>query len=303
MDKLKTNYHSHTIYCRHSTNTIDDLIKSAISNGFNKFGISEHMTIPTNPKRNPSIENFLLLVDEINIAKKKYKNEIEVYFGLECEYFPGKLAKLVESYFNNPNIDFLIYGNHFYGDCYQSYDAYFDGHSNQEIVERYYINSSNALNSRLFSCFNHPDIFVRDIGVWDQSCIDLTKKLIELSINTDTPLEFNINGLASKYNLDEIINYYDIKNTNDWEKIKNIQITDTLNQKFLFPNKFYLYPFSEFWKLVSNTNAKVIIGIDTHKLSTMDEHYRCLAKHLVNEWGINDNLVDDLKLKHQLSKI
>lgn len=86
-NKVKTNYHAHTFYCRHASNTPESLITLAIANNYTKFGISEHMPLPNNKSRNPTQSELKELINEIKDLKEKYKNQIDIYFGLECEYY------------------------------------------------------------------------------------------------------------------------------------------------------------------------------------------------------------------------
>ncbi len=294
----KTNYHAHTYYCKHATNSAESLITLAITNGYTKFGISEHMPIPTNPSRSPNLEELQELINEVKVLKKRFQNQIEIYFGLECEYYWDGLEDLVKGYYANPDIDYLIFGNHFNGSCIEKNYFWNAAKDKAKAVQDYLAIAEYALKSGMFSAFNHPDIIIRDLGEWNDNAIQLTQGVIDLAIKYDTPIEFNLNGLAIKYNINKIRAHYGINNPNDWENISEEQITDTINEKYLSdPKKHLMYPHWQFWQMVKGTKAKINIGVDTHQAELMDEHYRRLALHLLNEWGLTPNLVDDLKLK------
>ena len=87
---MKTNFHAHTYYCRHSSNDAESLIVKAIENGYDKFGISEHLPLPNNNYRKPTIAEFNELVNIVSNLKKKYNKKIKIYMGVECEYFKDK---------------------------------------------------------------------------------------------------------------------------------------------------------------------------------------------------------------------
>lgn len=294
---MKTNYHSHTYICGHSTNNLEELVIKAIENGYDKFGISEHLPLPYNPIRKPTIDQLISLIDEVNVLKEKYKKDIKIFMGVECEYYPdGYLDKWVNEVKNIKGIDYINFGNHFYDSCYKKF-IYYHHYSKHEIIERYKFITEHALKSKLFVGYNHPDIFIRDVKDWNQETKDLTKFIAEQSIKNNVPLEFNLNGLAIRYDLYAILEYFNIKEIRDWKKIKKQKITEILENKFLDVNKVYIYPFPNFWKELKGSKVKINIGLDTHSMELMNDHYFQLALHLISEWGLKKNLVNDLKIK------
>ena len=294
---MKTNFHAHTYYCRHSSNDAESLIVKAIENGYDKFGISEHLPLPKNKYRKPTVDEFNELVNIVSNLKKKYNKKIKIYMGVECEYFKDKkLDVWVKEIKNLKGVDYLNFGNHFYDSCYEKY-KYYHHHTKKEIIDRYKLISKQAIESRLFIAYNHPDIFIRDVKDWDQDCIKLTKYIIQKAIKYDLALEFNLNGLALRYDLDSVLKELKIKKISDWQKIKEKKISDLLEDKILNKRNYYLYPFPDFWKLMKDTKVKINIGIDTHNMQLMNDHYYHLALHLLNEWGLKNNIVYDLEIK------
>lgn len=301
MKPVKTNYHAHTTYCGHSVNHAETLIEQAISNGYTKFGISEHMPLPHNYSRKPTLKQLDKLIAEVNILKQKYQDQIEILFGLECEYAQGELEKLVKSYFQRNDIDYLIFGNHFAQSCHEKLFFWNTVHDKDMLVMKYYDFTEYALASGLFSAYNHPDIFVREFATWDERIDILSKKIVACAIQYDVPLEFNLNGLATKYDLNKIMEHYNIKSLDDWKKLDGIKITDTCQEQFLTKQtREFMYPTYHFFKHAKDTKVKINIGVDTHNPELMNDHYYQLALHLIDEWGLKPNLIDDLKMKHQL---
>ncbi len=295
---VKTNYHAHTYYCGHSTNDPETLIKSAIKNGYTKFGISEHMPLPHQPSRKPNAREFEQLIFDINHLKEKYKNEIQIFFGLECEYYNDETETLVKGYFEREDIDYLIFGNHFAKSCYYQWFEWNTVKDKKKMISDYLSIADYALASNLFSAFNHPDLIVRQFDEWCDELDGFAKDIVDMSIKYDTPIEFNLNGLAAKYDIDAIKKAYDIKELSDWDKIKDLKITNDLQTKFLTTERRKLgYPHYQFWQHAAGTKVKINIGVDTHSDKLMNDHYYYLALHLINEWGLSNNLVDDLEFK------
>ncbi|MGL4947960.1 MAG: PHP domain-containing protein [Mycoplasma sp.] len=258
---MKHNYHSHTAYCRHSENELDVLVKKAIEEGFTKFGISEHMPIPTNPKRIFTDEEFNSFLEEFKQAKEKYKGQIELSLGLECEYHK-ELNNLVAKYFKMPEIQYLIFGNHFYGSCAEKF-VLLDEASKMDMLIDQLINLRDALETRMFSCINHPDWFLRSYKGWDNATINLTKEMIKLSVAFDVPLEFNMNGHFEK-----------AYNANKW-----------------------MYPYENFWREVAKSEAKVIIGVDAHNYFLLNTELWDTTIQLTKDWGIYKNLTKEIKFQ------
>lgn len=259
---MRTNFHAHTVICKHSGNELEPLIKLAIEKGYSHFGISEHMPIYTNPFRNISKKEFNGLINEYKQVKNKYGHLIKLYFGLECEYSPD-LVDLVQSYYDMPEIDYLIFGNHFYGEGNLHKFTSLIKAPLDDLLNNQYENAKLALSSKLFSCYNHPDIFLRIYKKWDQHTLRLTQQIIDLSIKYNVPLEFNLNGLYEKQ----------------------------------YNENYYQYPCEIFWKEVAKSNAPVIIGVDTHHYNLMDDIYWDQANTLIKEWNLEKNLVKLIDFK------
>lgn len=259
---MKTNFHAHTHYCRHSTNDLETLIKLAIDEGYTHFGISEHMPLKYIKQRNPTYNELVQLIKEFKSIKLKYNNQINLYFGLECEYHE-ELHNEVEEFFNSDDIDYLIFGNHFYESC--KYEVIFMNHVDDKLkmIESHIALADLALGTNMFSCYNHPDIFIRSYGKWDEVTQIASRKIIDIAIKYDVPLEFNLNGLSEK----------------------------------LITHKNTMYPVENFWREVSKTKAKVIIGVDTHEYDLMNNEYREIALQLIDQWGITKNLIETIEFK------
>jgi histidinol-phosphatase (PHP family) len=83
---ILTNYHTHTKYCD-GANTPEEMILSALDKGFLSLGFSSHAY--TSCGLDYSMIDAENYISEISTLKEKYKNEIEIYLGIEediCEF-------------------------------------------------------------------------------------------------------------------------------------------------------------------------------------------------------------------------
>lgn len=256
---MKTNFHAHTHYCGHSTNQLEPLIELAIKQGFSDFGISEHMPLPNNHDRGITAYVLPKLIKEFVAAKAKYKDRINLYFGLECEYHE-ELEPLIKHYLEFPEIEYLIFGNHYIGSCDKHGTELWEV-SKEELLVDQYRNAKLAMESGYFSTYNHPDLFMRVYKAWDEYTADTALKFAELAIKHKIPLELNLNGLYQK----------------------NIS------------NDPFMYPCEMFWREIAKTNAPVIIGVDTHNYELMDDAIWQQGLSLIKSWGLEKNLVTMIK--------
>ena len=88
--KFLSNLHTHTLYCD-GNNSAEDYIKRAIELGFISIGFSGHSYIPGALGEGwcMSEEGTLEYIKEVKVLKEKYKDKIEVYTGLETDYYSG----------------------------------------------------------------------------------------------------------------------------------------------------------------------------------------------------------------------
>lgn len=83
-----TNLHTHTIYCDGKCKA-EEMIQSAINCNFQSIGISTHGPVPFVTDWNIQISNIEKYIDEVNMLKEKYKDEIYIFLGMELDYIPN----------------------------------------------------------------------------------------------------------------------------------------------------------------------------------------------------------------------
>ena len=263
---LKANYHTHTKYCNHAGGLASDYAESAIKNGFNVLGMSDHAPLPLPLKqpsditfRNMYIEEFLdgYLVDAYN-AKEKYKDKLTMYVGVETEYIKA-YHKHYE--FLRSKLDYMILGIHFFYIGDKRINTY--GEINKSNIMEYAKVACEAMNTGLYDYFAHPDLFFiqykNEDGniVWDELCDKASRIMIECAIKNNVYLEINANGPNN-------------------------------SRRFGYSEDFnWLYPTSHFWSIVKEyPEAKCIIGSDAHNPDSLVTSDTPKIIEFVNKLGI-----------------
>ena len=81
---MKSNLHTHSTFCD-GKNTPEEIVISAINKGFASVGISGHGYTEFDLRY--CVKNVAEYQNEIKRLKEKYKNEIEIYLGVEEDSF------------------------------------------------------------------------------------------------------------------------------------------------------------------------------------------------------------------------
>ncbi|GHU47423.1 hypothetical protein FACS1894218_1770 [Bacilli bacterium] len=107
--RFEHNYHTHTVYCHHAVNTVEEMIKAAIKNGFKTIGFSEHAPLLRHRNFRMNLDDVDVYINEVNQMKKKYAEKIKVLLGLETEYHKSQYRYYKDL---RDRVDYLILGNH-----------------------------------------------------------------------------------------------------------------------------------------------------------------------------------------------
>lgn len=220
---MLANYHTHTYHCRHAVGAPEEYVKTAIENGLDVLGFSDHVPYPAKEgfvsgMRMPLSETGKY-VAEINELREAYSDKIKIFVGYEAEYFPDYFEAMLK-HIGTFGYDYLILGQHFID---SESDGFYAGNQCGEKELREYVDQViEAMKTGMFSYVAHPDLihYRENTAVYRREML----RLCQASLDYDIPLEFNLLGFREKR----------------------------------------FYPHSEFWRLVSETGCKTIIGWDAH---------------------------------------
>ncbi|MCI8554158.1 MAG: histidinol-phosphatase [Clostridiales bacterium] len=192
---MTANYHTHTWRCRHAEGDERAYVEAAIERGIRVLGFSDHTPYPF-PKgyvsgmrmRPGQLEDY---VTTVLALREEYRKDIEIYLGLEAEYFPARFDALLDMVKDYP-LDYFLLGQHFL-DC-ETTGAY-AGYATPDpaFFDRYCRQVMEALETGCFACWAHPDLvnFTGAAANYEEGMRKLCRRAREL----DIPLEINLLGL------------------------------------------------------------------------------------------------------------
>lgn len=190
---MTANYHTHSYHCGHASGEPREYVETAIKNGLEVLGFSDHVPYPF-PSGHVSGFRIPLsetehYVAEIRELQEEFKGQIEILIGYETEYYP-QLFDGMMSHIEKFGYDYLILGQHF---LKNEFDGVYSGASCDENALKQYIDQViAAIKTGKFLYVAHPDM----INYRSDSKIlkrEFTR-LCETAIKYDTPLEFNLLG-------------------------------------------------------------------------------------------------------------
>ncbi len=232
---ILANYHTHTPRCLHATGTEEEYIQTAIQQGYDILGFSDHTPWPF-----PSYESYCRMpmqqlpeyVSTLRELQKKYADRIQLHLGLEAEYAPEYmdwLRGIKQEY----HLDYLIFGNHFY--LTEESGVYF-GKENPDraLIDAYVEHTVKAMESGLYNYMAHPDLFLNRAPGIDDHTEKALRQICEAAVKYDMPLEYNLLGESRRID----------------EKRAEHGLCG--------------YTCPDFWKIALEYPIRVIVGCDAH---------------------------------------
>lgn len=106
-----TNYHSHCHYCDGKNNP-EKYIKKAIEQKMMAYGFSSHAPLPFECDWTMSATDTLNYIQELKFLKERYRDQIEIYIGMEVDFVPG-ISSVHHPQIANLDLDYTIGSIHF----------------------------------------------------------------------------------------------------------------------------------------------------------------------------------------------
>ena len=134
---------------------------AAIERGFDELGFSDHVPWPyKNGYVHPTVRMHISQMPEylasVRALAEKYRGQIRILTGFECEYFPDYMGWLADMKAEN-GLDYLILGNHYDHD--DEHGFYFGHTRTAEQIRRYVDSAVKGMESlpeggeRCFVCY------------------------------------------------------------------------------------------------------------------------------------------------------
>jgi len=207
------NYHNHTILCGHAIGEMDEYIKKAVEYGLKEFGFSDHAPVPLHLRDGISMspEDVPGYMNSILAKKEEYKNIIGIKLGFEID-FPF-FDTLENSYFYNPDIDYIIGSTHYMGDWGVDNPAEISRYNERDIddiYKDYFALVEGLVDARFCDIVGHFDL-IKKFGHRPKCGMSPVYRRIAKKMSANgIAAEINTSGLRKPvheiYPSDEIIN-------------------------------------------------------------------------------------------------
>lgn len=250
-NSIKSNYHTHTLRCKHADGTARDYVEKALELKMDIIGFSEHAPFEQDPfdcrMDYAELDEYL---DTLDGLKDEFDGQLKICKGLEIEYLE-KYTKYYEYLLQDKKIEYFILGEHIFETPSGEYGNIFLCDSTEPFVD-YAKAIARALPTGMFAYLAHPDVFMINRLAWDYNCDKATDIILEAVTKNGTPIEYNANGIRRKIQ-DPSLAGYDI------------------------------YPHINFWEKAFEAKLPIIVGSDAHEPAaiwdeSMDEAYSILTE-------------------------
>ncbi len=149
-------YHMHTVLSD-GKDSHEDMILQAIAKGLDEIGFSDHICLkPVDWAMR--VEDIPVMTRQIQDLKSKYKDQIQIRYGVEMDYLPeyvDEIRGIIESI----PVDYVIGSVHFIGDWnFDADQSLYGKWSNDRLYEKYFKLIQKAAQSDLFDIIGHIDI-------------------------------------------------------------------------------------------------------------------------------------------------
>lgn len=235
------------------------MIDAAKKSNFHIIGISDHVALPIKAtSHRMEYEERIKYLNDLKRVKNINHDNIKIFAGFEAEYQEEYLNIYID-WLKKKEIDYLILGQHF--EDVNDPKTYFGGRIGNDGIIKYVDICISAMKTGLFLFVAHPDLFMTQVAEFNQVCYEQSIRLIKSSIELDVYLEYNAGGIRHS-------TFYGLEQED------------------------YFYPRYEFWQLVKELDAKVIVNADAHKPNELNDYAYQLACKQIIEYDLN--LVKDI---------
>lgn len=203
---ITADYHLHSSYSGDSTESMENMIQTAIKKGFTHICFTEHMDMDFPVSENVAEGTFLLNTDSylynLALLKEKYENQIKVFFGVELGLQPH-LKRELTLYARSYEFDFIIGSTHIVNGKDPYHKSYHEGRSEEDAYREYFQGIiDNIKKFQNFDVCGHLDYVVRygvnkDKNYSYSKYKDLFDDILTILLEHEKGIEVNTGSLLS----------------------------------------------------------------------------------------------------------
>jgi histidinol-phosphatase (PHP family) len=186
-------YHMHTVLSDGS-GSYEEMTLTAIEKGLVEIGFSDHVSLKPTQWSMQEID-LPVMTGQITEIQDKYGHLINIRYGIELDYFPGK-EELLQRIINRLPLDYVIGSVHFMDNWnFDGDESFYGKWSNDELYHRYYSLVQKAVRSGLFDTVGHLDL-IKKFGVYPETDQrKLYEETAEIIRKSGMVVELNTAGL------------------------------------------------------------------------------------------------------------
>ena len=229
---MLSNFHTHCSFC-HGVGHPEEYVMQALKKGFSGLGFSCHGTAPFITEWSMSDETTKEYLKTIDNLKNRYKDNIQIYKGMEIDYFSGYANNIFRKY----DLDYIIGSIHFInaaagGKCFvidgnlEEFEETLNmcsGSSIEKLVHRYYEIVLEMLQNNRIDILGHLDIVKKNnindrfFNEREKWYVNLVKNVVEKVAQHNVIVEVNTGGIARGYTNEIYPSEWIIRECKNWE--------------------------------------------------------------------------------------
>lgn len=268
---MLSNIHTHTTFCDGKENP-EKYVIAAIEKGMVSLGFSAHAPVPFSCNWAIPSARLTEYISTIDLLKEKYKSKIQIYTGIEVDFFPD-IWDYTYELIHSHSFDFHIGSVHFI-------DFYPDG-------SRWTIDGPNEEFRKGFG-----KIFSNDSATVTRKFFEYTRKMIRVM---QPPVIGHIDKLKMQSRPDsffpEDTPVFQKELYATLEEVRGTNCIVELNTRGVYKKKSKtFYPGLEALKQMADMRIKVMINSDAHLPQELTEEFSA-AKEMLKVAGFKEHYI------------
>lgn len=192
--------HTHNLLCKHADGTLEEYVQQGIAAGLDVIGLSDHTPMPDNwdsSVRMTEDQFWNEYAPAVQALQDKYKDTIDVKFGLEGDFMPGTEA-WVKAFNAKSAFDYVIGSVHYIDDWgfdNPTFVAKYEVNDINEIYAQYYERIKGSARCGLFDIVGHCDL-VKKFGHRPTKAMEeILRETFAVVKQSGMAVEINTSGL------------------------------------------------------------------------------------------------------------
>ncbi|MBE5811480.1 MAG: PHP domain-containing protein [Clostridiales bacterium] len=227
---MKHNFHTHTTRCKHAIGTDEQFVQAALESSFDVLGFADHAPWAF---QSDYVSHCRMLPTQwaeyrqsILTLKEKYRGQIDIRLGLECEHYDRYIDQLKR--WRDEGCEYFILACHFLH-TEEHYPYIGISCREDDEVLRYAEETVKGIRTGLYAYVAHPDLYMMYRDELSPVCMEAADMICQAAKDARMPIEYNLLGLLGE-----------------------------------MTGRSRGYPNADFWRYILKWDNDVILGVDAH---------------------------------------